>query len=99
MRRVIQSPRAKRDVRGILKYLAERYESAAAQFATDLADRMRLIAGQPRMGRARDDPGVGFRTVVVGRYVVVYSFTDDDLRILRIIHGSRDVPSEFGDPG
>jgi hypothetical protein len=30
---------------------------------------------------------------------MVYSFTDDELRILRIIHGSRDIPSEFGDPG
>jgi plasmid stabilization system protein ParE len=39
------------------------------------------------------------RSSVVGRYVVIYRFTDDELQILRIIHGSRDIPRLFGDPG
>lgn len=88
-----------RDARGILKHLAEHSEPAAKRFAADLADRVLLLAGQPRMGRGRDDLGGGYRTVVVNQYVVIYSFTDDELRILRIIHGSRDIPSEFGNPG
>jgi toxin ParE1/3/4 len=51
------------------------------------------------MGRPRDELGAGVRSVVVGRYVVFYRFTDTELVVLRIIHGSRDIPSEFGDPG
>ena len=49
------------------------------------------------MGRARDeDLGPGCRTVMVGEYAIVYSVEDDDVLILRVVHGRRDLKDLFG---
>ena len=99
MRRVTKTALADQDHREILEYLSDHSERAAEAFTAELADSVRLLAGQPRMGRQRDDLAAGVRSSVVGRYVVLYRFTDEELQILRIIHGSRDIPRLFGDPG
>jgi plasmid stabilization system protein ParE len=35
----------------------------------------------------------------VGKYVVFFQSTDDELMIVRIIHGSRDIESVFRETG
>ena len=99
MRRITRTALADQDFHDIVDYLSERSEPAADRFTAELADQLRLLAGQPRMGRPRDDLKAGVRSAEVGRYVVFYRFTDDELVVLRIIHGSRDISAEFGDPG
>lgn len=98
MRRMILTPAARRDYRAILDYLLIHSEAAAEQLTADLNERVRLLAGQPRTGRPRDDLAPGVRTTVVGRYVVLYRFTDELVEVLRIIHGSRDVERVFREP-
>ena len=48
------------------------------------------------MGRRRDEdlrPGV--RTFTVGDYVIAYRIDGDNLLILRVLRGSRDIESLF----
>ncbi len=50
----------------------------------------------PFMGRRRDDLRPGYRSFPVGDYVVIYRLAGkEEILVLRIIHGSRDIPSLF----
>ncbi len=55
------------------------------------------LAAAPLAGRARDEFGVGLRSFPFQRYVVFYRVPREDVEIVRIIHGARDLGSIFGD--
>lgn len=99
MREVIRTDTAQRDIDDILAWLDSRSPAAAERLADAIDDLGRLLGGQPRLGRARDDLRPGLRSVVVGRYVLFYRFTDSQVFVMRLIHGSRDItPGLFSGP-
>jgi toxin ParE1/3/4 len=91
MRTVIQSPEAQDDISEQLAYLDARSPAAALRFAADIEARPQMLAGQPTMGRARDDLAPGLRSTVVGKFILVYTFTEDELRVVRVLHRSSDI--------
>ncbi len=99
MRQITRSTLAESDYRAIIEYLLNHSEPAADKFARDLTSRLRMVADQPRMGRVRDDLASGVRSIVVGRYVIFYRHSDDEIIVIRIIHGSRDIPRVFDEAG
>jgi len=93
------APQAVIDLDEIWLYVAQ--ESGSSQVATRLIDsvtrRFTLLAGHPYLGRVRDDEfGVGTRSFPVGEYVIIYCVEGDDVLILRVAHGSRDIEALFG---
>lgn len=55
-----------------------------------------MLAGFPYIGRSRDeDFGVGCRSFAVGDYVIVYCVEAEDVLILRVSHGRRDIEALF----
>lgn len=70
---------------------------AAADGVIDaITERFYLLSQYPRMGRARDDLGVGLRSFAVGQYVIMYSIDDEDVQILHVFHGRQDIESALG---
>jgi len=56
-----------------------------------------LLSNFPYVGRARDeDFGAGMRSACVGEYVIVYCVDGQDVLILRVVHGRRDLEALFG---
>ena len=93
------SAEADADLDDIWFYVAT--EGQNAQRADYLLDRFAVffsrLARNPYLGRRRDDLRPGYRTFPVGDYVVIYRVAgDDEVLILRIIRGSRDIPALFG---
>lgn len=88
---------ADRDLREILSYVAT--ESGSTEIADRLLDRIVDRYSQlirfPYLGRSRDDLGSGRRNLTVGEYVIVYRIVEYEVRILRIVHGRRDLPALF----
>jgi plasmid stabilization system protein ParE len=39
--------------------------------------------------------GKEIRKVIFGRYLIIYTIQDDYVRIVRILHGARDIQSLF----
>ena len=71
-------------------------ESSSIEIANRLIDsitnRFLLLASHPHLGRSRDDDfGVGARSFPVGEHVIVYCVENEDVLILRMAHGSRDI--------
>jgi toxin ParE1/3/4 len=93
------APQAAADLDGIWYYVATESGSieVANQLIDSITDRFSLLASHPYLGRARaDDFGVGSRSFPVGEYVIVYCVEDDEVLILRVAHGRRDLEALFG---
>jgi toxin ParE1/3/4 len=93
------APQAEADLDDIWLYVAK--ESGSMDVATRLIDaitgRFFLLASFPYVGRARDeDFGAGSRSVAVGEYVIVYCVEGQDVFVLRVVHGRRDLEALFG---
>lgn len=92
------APEADAELDGIWYYIAK--ESGSIEIADrvidSVTDRFFLLARFPHMGRRRDeDLRLGLRSFVVGEYVIIYRVGDEDVLILHVIRGSRDLRALF----
>lgn len=63
-----------------------------------ITDRFFLLARHRYVGRRRDqDLRPGLRSFPVGEYVIIYRIEGDDVMILHVTHGRRDIEALFGD--
>jgi toxin ParE1/3/4 len=93
------APRADDDLDNIWHFVAAESGSieVADRLVDSITDRFFLLAHHPYLGRRRDgDFGSGLRSFRVGEYVIVYCIEDEDVLILRVAHGRRDIEALFG---
>ncbi len=88
-------PRAERDLDEIWFYIAETSPDRADAFVDELAARLALLAHHPSMGPERPELGAGYRCLPLGDYLAYYRITEHAVRIIRVLHGSRDVGRHF----
>ncbi|GGA56189.1 plasmid stabilization protein [Edaphobacter acidisoli] len=93
------SVRAEIDLDDIWYFIAK--ESSSIEIADHLVDsltsRFILLAQHPYLGRSRDHEfGTGTRSFPVGEYVIIYAVEEQDVLILRVVHGRRDLEALFG---
>ena len=93
------APEAEADLDDIWQYIATEGGSVetADRLIESITRRFLLLASWPHMGRLRDDdlrPGV--RTFPVGNYVIAYRLEGNDVLILRVLRGSRDIEKLLG---
>jgi toxin ParE1/3/4 len=94
-----RSPEADSDLDSIWHYVATKSGSfdIADRFIDSITQRFFLLANHPNIGRARDeDLRLGLRSFPVGEYVIIYRILDEDVLILRVLRGSRDIEALFG---
>lgn len=64
----------------------------ARKLLQSIASRFPMLAAHPHIGRARDeDLRPGLRTFPVGSYIIVYRVEDNDVAILLVVRGDRDL--------
>ncbi len=88
------SSRALTDLTSIVDYISDFNPNAAHRLVDRLEDRWRLLATQPRSGGLRPDLGDELRQVVVGDYLSIYRLKGDDIEIVRVLHGRRNVTQD-----
>lgn len=100
MKNIRLASAARRDLDEIWLYLARETgnEDAATREVERIAEKFSLFVRFPFIGR---DIGLErhreVRTFPADRYVIFYRPTGSEIRILRIIHASRDAVAEFLD--
>ena len=68
----------------------------ADRVVDSITDRFFLLATYPHLGRRRDeDLRPGLRSFPVGEYVIIYRVEAEDVLILHVIRGSRDLEALF----
>jgi toxin ParE1/3/4 len=85
---------AEAELDDIWYYVAK--ESGSIDIADRLVDsiteRFYLLARHPHIGRRRDeDLRPGLRSFPVGEYVIIYRVEEDEVLILHVYRGSRDI--------
>lgn len=68
-----------------------RSEQLADKIIAEIVLKFAVLADFPRMGRSRDELGVGYRSFPVNRYVVYYRLVSDGIEISHVLHGAQDV--------
>lgn len=96
----LRAPQAESDLDEIWYFLATHSDSVevADRVIDSITARFALLATHPYVGRSRDEdlrPGV--RTFTVGDYVIAYRVDGDNVLILRVLRGSRDIEALFRD--
>ncbi|HEY3846175.1 MAG TPA: type II toxin-antitoxin system RelE/ParE family toxin [Acetobacteraceae bacterium] len=72
-------------------------ETIADRLIDSITNRFYLLASHPHLGRARDDDlGRGRRSFPVGEYIIIYRVVGADVRVLRVVHGRRNLAALFG---
>ncbi len=87
-RRLVKDKAATRDLIGIWVYSFEEWgEAQADRYLDRLEARIDEIAKDTARGNQRDDVMDGYWSVRSQRHVVFYTFTADEVRIRRVLHG------------
>jgi toxin ParE1/3/4 len=80
----------------IHSHIAKDNPKAARRFVELLRTKARQLAETPGMGRSRaDDLRPGLFSFPVGQYVLFYREQPGGIVLVRVIHGSRDLPALF----
>jgi toxin ParE1/3/4 len=83
------------DLIEIWEYIADDNINRAGAFIDIVDGKLRTLAAQPMMGRARDELMAGLRSFPVGRYILFYELVTDGIALVRILHSARDIPTQF----
>jgi toxin ParE1/3/4 len=97
MATVRRSPQAETDLETILEDLQQRTPAVAERYANEFYDKGKALAQFPEIGRSRPEIAPHLRSTLVKPYVIFYRIHDDEVQILRILHGRQDLRSIMRD--
>ncbi len=80
------SPEAESDLLGIWHYI----------FHESIIDGIFLVARHPFAGRLRNELRAGLRSFPIRSYVLFYRIDGENINILRVLHGQRDIETLIG---
>lgn len=92
---IYKRPLAQEDLTEIWEYIADDSINRADAFIDTVDGKLRTLAAQPMMGRARDELMSGLRSFPVGRYVLFYELVTDGIALVRVLHSARDITPQF----
>lgn len=82
-----------------VRYLRRYNPSAAIRFAQAFKSTVNLLSGMPHLGRLRPDIGApetrSWRVQGFRNYLLFYEVLPDRVRLLRVLHGTRDLQAEL----
>ena len=90
---------ARADLKDIYSYISKDKPEAAKRFVKRFHDKAMDLAENPGMGKNRgEDLRPDLFSFPVGQYVLFYLQQSKHIVLVRVIHGSRDLPSIFSRP-
>lgn len=97
MSHIEQSSKAKEDILQIGYYIAQKEQNRAPayRFLGLIDEKLKLLARHPNAGRLREDLDSDMRVFPAGEYLIFYSVTKNGIRVVRVLHSSRDIPHLF----
>jgi toxin ParE1/3/4 len=93
LKRFALAKAAKGDIAEIWDYVADKSPDFADELLESFFRCFQRIGMTPYLGRAREAFGPGIRTVAEGDYIVLYRIARPGVRIVRVIHGKRNIPA------
>lgn len=80
----------------IADFIALDDPARALSFIAEIEGAMTTIAERPGSFPARDELVSGLRSARHGRYLIFFLTDHEGVKIVRVLHGARDLPTAFG---
>lgn len=87
--------RARADLLDIWLEIASKNLAAADRLYDRFEARVRVLGEYPEIGTARPDVATEARMLIEGSYLILYRIRADDVQIVRVLHGARDVSRQL----
>ena len=84
---------ARDDLVDIWEFIAEHDELAADRYIGHIRLRARELVRYPRLGRVRREIHPAIRSLLCRNHLIFYRAKRTSIQILRILHGSKDLPN------
>jgi toxin ParE1/3/4 len=91
MAKLFISDTALQDLKEIKRFISLDKPIAASRWVSKIRRKCRLLAKSPELGDSRDELGSGIRVSYLGDYCIFFRATDDNVEIVRVIRGDRDI--------
>lgn len=89
---------ARNDLIDVWSFIAEDNPDRADSFLDEFYSLFQMLVDNPMIGRSRDELRHGVRSFPKGNYLVFYTLSDsDDLEVIRVLPGYRDIDKLFED--
>lgn len=95
MAKLVILPAARADLIDIGDFIALDNRSRAASFVAEIEAKIVEVGERPGSFQRRDDLHKGLRHARHGRYLVFFIERGDEVQIVRVIQGSRNLPRLF----
>jgi len=92
--KLVLSRRAQEDLFETWEYIAEHDELAADHYIDYLRQRAMELLEFPELGRIRNEISPELRSLLARNHLLFYRIHSGEIQILRILHGSRDLPNQ-----
>lgn len=87
------------DILDIVRWIRTDNPAAATRFVEAFKSSVELLSRMPEIGRARTDLGApetrSWRVKGFRKYQIFYELLPDRVRLLRVLHGARDLQAEL----
>jgi toxin ParE1/3/4 len=97
--RVILSHQAEIDLEEIGDYIAADNPVRALSFVRELRDHFQRISRAPLAYSQRPELGEGVRSCTHGNYLILFIPDENEVFVVRVVHGRRDLVALSGDEG
>ncbi|MBW6496117.1 MAG: type II toxin-antitoxin system RelE/ParE family toxin [Burkholderiaceae bacterium] len=94
--RLTLTPLAEQDLEAIGDYIAADNPTRTVSFIRELRAQCQRIAANPPGYRLRPELGDDIRSCAHGNYVIFFVATPEEITIIRVLHGARDIPAILG---
>lgn len=84
-----------KDLAEIYAYLSEYNLELANQFLDTFEQKCEILLKFPKMGKVYEEFNNQLRGILVDNYIVFYRLVDDNIEIIRITSGYRNLPFLF----
>jgi toxin ParE1/3/4 len=85
---------AKDEVRDIWEFIARDNEDAADRWIARIVEAFDMLARNPHIGHTRTDlADRQFLFWPIGEYLAIYRIVNEDIEIVAVTQGARDIPS------
>lgn len=95
MLRLVILPAARADLIEIGDFIALDNPVRALSFVAEIEAKMKQVAERPGSFPSRDELHEGLRSARHGRYLIFFFEVENEVQVIRVLHGARDLPSQF----
>jgi len=88
------SAKADHDIGSIFDYTEKEFDfNQAVKYVSEFEPVFQLIAAFLESGKKRDEIKIRLRSFPISSHIIFYRIFKQKIRIVRVLHGSRDLPN------